>query len=36
MNADKHRLKTNNLGLSYRRLSAFIGGYLAFFSILLV
>jgi hypothetical protein len=26
INADKHRLKTKNLGLSYPCLSAFIGG----------
>jgi hypothetical protein len=31
MNADKRRLKTKNLLLSYPRLSAFIGGYIAFF-----
>jgi hypothetical protein len=33
MNADKRRLKTKNLHLSYLRLSAFIRGYIAFFII---
>jgi hypothetical protein len=34
-NADKRRLKTKNLHLSYRRPSALIGGQIAFFSSLL-
>jgi hypothetical protein len=35
MNADKRRLKTKKLHLSYPRLSAFICGYIAFFITLL-
>jgi hypothetical protein len=35
MNADKRRLKKKNLQLSYTLLSAFIGGYIAFFITLL-
>jgi hypothetical protein len=35
MNTNKRRWKTKKLHLSYRRCSAFIGGQIAFFSILL-
>jgi hypothetical protein len=35
MNTNKRRWKTKKLHLSYRRCSAFIGGEIAFFSILL-